>query len=282
MKIPQGWYVSNSSLHQHSDPKHRDTTHYIKLLKTLYGVKQAARAWWQHITPGLNKLGFRASATDPCLYLRDNCIILLYVDDCLIFTPDDSIIDATIQDLSQSYLIGDQGSVQDFLGLRITTDEKGTITLQQEGLINSILKDLQLENSYHKATPAIHVLHPDSAGHPCTEHWNYRSIIGKLNFLAQMTRPDISMAVHNCARFSHRPTNLHEQAVKRIGRYLAGTSTKGLTLRPQSNGKLDMRVDADFAGTWHKEYAHLRTSVLSRTGYVITYCGCIIQWGMGQ
>jgi hypothetical protein len=40
-----------------------------------------------------------------------------------------------------------------------------------------------------------------------------------------------------------------------------------------------MYVDADFAGTWHKEYAHLRESVLSRTGYVILYHGCPIHWG---
>jgi len=39
-----------------------------------------------------------------------------------------------------------------------------------------------------------------------------------------------------------------------------------------------MYIDADFAGTWHKEYSHLRDSVLSRTGFIITYCGCPITW----
>jgi hypothetical protein len=40
-----------------------------------------------------------------------------------------------------------------------------------------------------------------------------------------------------------------------------------------------MYVDADFAGRWHKEYSHLRDSVLSRTGFVITFCGCPVTWG---
>jgi hypothetical protein len=39
-----------------------------------------------------------------------------------------------------------------------------------------------------------------------------------------------------------------------------------------------MLVDANFAGRWHKEVSHLRDSVLSRTGYVVTFCGCPISW----
>lgn len=94
-----------------------------------------------------------------------------------------------------------------------------------------------------------------------------------------MTRPDISMAVHNCAHFSAAPTALHEQAVKRIGQYLVGTRDRGLIYTPTSTGQLDMYVDANFAGTWHKEYAHLCGSCLSHTGYVITYNNCPIHWG---
>ncbi len=93
-----------------------------------------------------------------------------------------------------------------------------------------------------------------------------------------MTRPDISMAVHNCARFSPRPTSLHEQAVKRIGRYLAYTRSKGLTYHPDQSHRLNMYVDADFRGTWHREYSHLHGSCLSRSGFVIIYNGCPIHW----
>jgi hypothetical protein len=279
MKIPQGWHVSDSVLCQHADPTYRDTTHYIRLLKTLYGVKQAARQWYKHISAGLHALGFKTSNIDPCLFLKDDCLILLYVDDCLFFSTDDAIIDSLIAQLSTYFKIGEQGSIQDFLGIRITTDAQSRIHLQQEGLIREILNDLGLTTSHPKPTPAIHVLHPDHNGHQREKSWNYRSIIGKLNFLAQMTRPDISMAVHNCARFSHKPTQLHEQAVKRIGRYLAHTTDKGLINTPDSSGALNMFIDADFAGTWHKEFSHLRDCVLSRTGYVIVYNGCPIQWG---
>jgi hypothetical protein len=279
MRIPQGWYISNGKLQPHTEPRHRDTAHYIKLAKTLYGVKQAARQGYNHIKAGLLSMGFRASAIDPCLFIRHDMIILIYVDDCLLFGKTESIIDAVISKLSTTYTIGEQGSVQDFLGLRITSEPDGTTHFKQAGLICSILHDLHLTDSASKPSPAVHVLHPDSNGLPREELWNYRSIIGKLNFLAQMTRPDISMAVHNCARFASNPTSLHEQAVKRIGRYLAHTRNQGLIYRPNQSHRLDIYVDADFAGTWHREYAHLHGSCLSRSGFVLIYNGCPIHWG---
>lgn len=86
------------------------------------------------------------------------------------------------------------------------------------------------------------------------------------------------MAVHQCAKYCSQPKAIHELAVKRIVRYLLATKDKGLILKPSTSLTLDMFVDADFAGMWHKEYAALRTNVLSRTGFVITFCGCPITW----
>jgi hypothetical protein len=42
MKIPQGWQIVDNKLCPHPDPRHRDNTHYIKVMKSLYGIKQAA------------------------------------------------------------------------------------------------------------------------------------------------------------------------------------------------------------------------------------------------
>lgn len=93
--------------------------------------------------------------------------------------------------------------------------------MTQTGLINSILSDIGITADCKVSyTPSDQVLHPDTIGPPHCETWNYRSIIGKLNFLAQNTRPDISMAVHNCGRFCTKPTQLHETTIKRLCRYL--------------------------------------------------------------
>jgi len=51
-----------------------------------------------------------------------------------------------------------------------------------------------------------------------------------------------------------------------------------LILTPSTYLSLNILVDADFVGCWHKEYSDLRDSVLSRTGYVIRFCGCPVTW----
>jgi len=61
---------------------------------------------------------------------------------------------------------------------------------------------------------------------------------------------------------------LHELAVKRIGRYLLATRDKGLIMYPTQDFKLDTFIDADFAGMWHREYSELHECALSRTGYI--------------
>ena len=105
------------------------------------------------------------------------------------------------------------------------------------------------------------------------------SVIGKLNFIAANTHPDISFAVHQCARFCANPKAIHDLEVKRIIRYLIATRDKGLIMTPTSTLGLDAYVDGDFAGMWHKKQFHLRENVSSRTGFIITFCGCPVSWG---
>jgi hypothetical protein len=85
------------------------------------------------------------------------------------FSPSNQVIDEIITKLSHTFKTGDQGTIQDFLGICISMDANGAIYLQQPGLINEILQDLQLLDAHPKPPPTIHVLHPDSNGHPREE-----------------------------------------------------------------------------------------------------------------
>jgi hypothetical protein len=87
IQVPQGWFVKNGRLGQHTNPKFNDVTHYMQLKRNLYSCKQAARNWFQHLTKVLLKLGFVQSKTDTCLFLCNDSILVVYVDDCLIFAP---------------------------------------------------------------------------------------------------------------------------------------------------------------------------------------------------
>ena len=90
-----------------------------------------------------------------------------------------------------------------------------------------------------------------------TPDFHYRSAIRKLNFLEKSTKPDISVSVQQCARFTEHPKRSHTEAVKQIGHYLIGTHDKGLIIHPKSLWHFDCWVDADYAGNWHYNDAHI-------------------------
>ena len=79
--------------------------------------------------------------------------------------------------------------------------------------------------------------------------FNYRSVIGKLNYLEKASRPDISYAVHQCARFAADPKKEHGDTVRWIGRYLKGTKDQGVIMKPMPKREL--------AGDWHPKEAAL-------------------------
>jgi hypothetical protein len=242
------------------------------------GIKQAAHNWFNHLIDGLVILGFRQSQADCCLFLRNDCIIVVYVDDCLIFSPTKTTIDTNIANLSKTYNLQDEGDFSAYLGVQVTKDTaRGTITLTQPGLIEQVIQDVGLTDfSKGKDTPADSILHADKDGSPCRESWNYQSVIGKLSYIANNTRPDISMAVHQCAQFCTNPRAIHKLAVNGMIRYLYATKNKCIIMHPSSQLSLDMYVDSDFAGMWQREHTHLRDNVLSRTCYIIFFGGCPI------
>jgi hypothetical protein len=124
--------------------------------------------------------------------------------------------------------------------------------MTQPKLIQEIINDLGLkDNLVSKDTPALSssILQPMLDGENYEEKWNYRSIIGKLNYLEKSTRPDIAYAVHKCARFAANPKKEHAIAVKHIGRYLLSTKDKGITCTPNDHA-IECYADSDFAGNW--------------------------------
>ncbi|KAI2500885.1 hypothetical protein MHU86_13605 [Fragilaria crotonensis] len=122
--------------------------------------------------------------------------------------------------------------------------------------------------------PALQAcLRIDPDGEPMDEFWNYHSIVGMLLYLSTNTRPDITFAVSQVARFNHSPKKSHASAIKTILCYLTRTADKGTIVTPTGYLSLDFYVDADFAGLHGRDPDHSDTSAKSRTGYIITLGG---------
>ena len=148
----------------------------------------------------------------------------------------------------------DEGDISDYLGIRIIKHKNGSIELTQPALIQQVVELLGICYKFkiHK-TPVVHhgLLHSDVEGPGRKQYWHYCSGIGMLNNLAMSTRPDIAFATHQCVCFCTDPKLSHEQAVKCICCYLAGTPNKGLLFTPDPTQALHCFVDADFAGLWN-------------------------------
>src|SRR6266487_1543573 len=116
MEQPEGFVVTSAS----------GGRLVYKLLKTLYGLKQAPRAWYSDIDIFFKSLGLIRSKEDYSLYIstKANIIILLFVDDMLLLSPDKVAIRTMKEHLFRKYKMTDLGPVQQFLGLQIVRDRK--------------------------------------------------------------------------------------------------------------------------------------------------------------
>ena len=142
----------------------------LKLKKNLYGLKDAACNWFQMLSDGLTgpKLKFQASDIDPCVFYRKNAIILIYVDDCIIFSKELKVIENIVKILKEDFDVELEedlhgGDISRFLGVDIVRNKDQSFELRQPFLIDRILKLLEIDEKVNpRKTPVSKpLLHKD-------------------------------------------------------------------------------------------------------------------------
>lgn len=245
----------------------------VKLVKSLYGLRQAPKLWYEYLYSRLRKLGFNRSSASDSLFLLlsdESIIILVYVDDILIMGQQSRINDV-ISRLRQLFVITDLGKPSHFLGIKLEFRSDG-IFLSQPAYIKKVIEMANLTESKPTKYP-LPMSHPlyESIIVPSKEDAAklngipFRSVLGALLYLATRTRPDISTAVSMIAKFQSCPTPTHWKMVKHVVRYLKGTEKHGILLPNQKQiDQVDVRcwTDAD----WARDISNRR----SRTGILIT------------
>ncbi|MGH7954829.1 MAG: reverse transcriptase domain-containing protein, partial [Gloeomargaritales cyanobacterium] len=127
VEIPRGFLTSNGGVK------------VLKLHSSLYGLRQAAERWYDKLSRGLTKRGFKQSKIDPCLFFHGKMICLIYVDDCLFFARKESDIHSMIKDLRAEFDLVVEDDVSTYLGIKIKSLEDGRIEMSQPYLIERIL-----------------------------------------------------------------------------------------------------------------------------------------------
>ena len=270
MRMPKGVEVEGDNTEEH----------VLQIERNVYGQKQAGRVWHKHLVSKLSSIGFVQSKIDPCVFYKGRIIYVLYTDDTILAGPNKKEIDETIEQIKSAGLqITVEGSIEDFLGVRVQRNNDGSFEFTQTHLIDQITQALHIQDARPRPVPAkLETLKRGINTPPFDNSFNYRSVLGKIGYLQICTRPDIAYSAHQCARYGTAPRKIHGDALRNIGKYLLGTRKGGMLYKPDRKRGLEVHVDADFAGNWDKLDAHNPDTVRSRHGYIISYAGCPILW----
>ncbi|KAF8697536.1 hypothetical protein HU200_035869 [Digitaria exilis] len=222
-------YVSQPAGFIVHDAEHK----VLRLKKALYGLKQAPRAWNAKFDATMLALGFQRSCSEHGVYTRtrggSRLIVGVYVDDLI-------ITGHSINDMNNF-----KGEMkEDTSGISFRQTAYATKLLERAGLIdcNPALSPMEHRLKLSKkSTTSV------------TDATEYRKIIGGLRYLVH-TRPDLAFAVGFLSRFMEEPDEDHMSAVKRVLRYVAGTSSYGLHYprMKHAEAKLIGFSDSDMAG----------------------------------
>nr|GFB95669.1 putative ribonuclease H-like domain-containing protein [Tanacetum cinerariifolium] len=211
------------------DPEHPDKVY--KVVKALYGLHQAPRAWYETLATYLLENRFQRGTINQTLFIKkqhkDILLVQIYVDDIIFGATNKAPCQSFEKLMKDKFQMSSMGELTFFLGLQVKQKKDG-IFISQDKYVAKILGKFGLFEGKSASTPidAKKPLLKDSDGEDVDVH-TYRSMISSLMYLTS-SRPDIMFAVCACARFQVTPKVSHLNAVKRIFRYLKGKSLLGL------------------------------------------------------
>ena len=276
MKQPQGYHKGGVNM-------------VCRLLKSVYGTKQAPHNWNETVNEFLISIGFTRCISDTCVYIRKTktgkiILIGLYVDDLPIAYHKDDLVEweEIKTQFTNRFKMKYLGECRLILGMRITRNRTNKIlTIDNEVHINRMLTHFQMSDCQPKSTPATNekLIQTPKQDENIVDKPYYQSIVGALNYLQQTTRPDIALATNQLCRHASNPGPQHLIAAKRVLRYLRGTAHVGLTY---SGGdeilemdkplpiSIETWTDADWGGDLNDRK--------STTGLVVKIDGCSVSW----
>lgn len=248
-----------------------------KLNKSIYGLKQASKSWNDRFNKFAAEIGFHRCDEDPCLYVRNGksgpVYICLYVVDILIISKCLREVQTVKRMLKQEFKMVDLGEAEMFLGLKIERNSTdGVMKLSQPGYTEAVLRRFGMSACKPASTPMEANLKLRKEKAEVNLEQPYRELIGCLTYLVVTSRPELSAAVSYFSQFQCNPTQEHWTHVKRILRYLRGTTNHGLVYRRAEStvGQLEGFADANWATDVNDRH--------SVSGYLLQVHGSTTAW----
>ncbi|XP_022853510.1 uncharacterized protein LOC111374981 [Olea europaea var. sylvestris] len=254
MTIPSGFNNSN------------EESRVCKLRKSLYGLKQSPRAWFDRFAKVLKTQGYQQGQSDHTMFYHLSrgvkTILIVYVDDIILTGDNIGEMERLKKCLATEFEVKDLGQMRYFLGMEIARSKKG-ISVSQRKYILDLLAETGMLGCKPSDTPIEAGKVIKDTGKP-VEMDKYQRLVGKLIYLSH-TRPDIAFAVSVVSQHMQAPKEIRLEAVYKILRYLKGTSGRGLFFGKNKSKGVEIFTYADWAGSTEDRR--------STTGY------CTFVWG---
>ena len=258
-----------------------------RLLKSIYGLRQASRVWNIKFSEFLIRFGLVQSQSDPCLFIRHQrkgetevfLAFLLYVDDGLVVSNSTAAMTEMVDFLSKEFDIKTLPADR-FIGIDITRNRANrSLHLGQPDYCQKVIERFSMTDCKPLSVPADPCSHLSPEMCPSTTEEQqemsrtpYLEAIGSLLHLSNLTRCDIAFAVGQASRYSNNPGKAHWRAVKRIIAYLKQTIHFGIEFG-ESDGECHQLFgycDSDYAGD-------LQTRK-STSGFIFLLWGAPVSW----
>jgi copper chaperone CopZ len=256
----------------------------LRLKQTLYGLVQAAWAWWLKFVDSLKSKNFKRCPIDPCFMVSENehgiAILCIYVDDVMC-VGDEMAVKEAIRNIEGMYSIKRMGKLHEYVGVTIEKKKENMYVMSQPETIKKLKKKfvLEYENLREKKTPAASrdvVIRPTLEEEKIEkdEQDRYRSGVGMLLWLTKHSRSDIANCVREASKVMDGATLAHYKYMLCIVKYVVDTENLKLKINPNKVHEGEWHVkaftDSDFSGD-HET----RKSV---SGFIVYFMGAPIAW----
>ncbi|KAL7531460.1 LOW QUALITY PROTEIN: hypothetical protein ACHAWF_003779 [Thalassiosira exigua] len=234
MELPHGIFDKSASIKDYA----------LKFLANVYGQKQRCRN--EYFTSNLvDGLGFVQPKVDNCVFNRGSTIFICYTDNGTALDIDSKNLENLL--VESKLKVEDISHPNNNVGVNIQQQSDGIFHFDQTTLIDQIIADCELTKSTKKEqvpTKSIKILSAHLDSPKFEGPFSYCSIMGKLNYLAQMTHPDIMYVLQSYAKYSSNPRKEHRTAVLDIVMYLKSTQTLSLKFKPDPMSQLCRQLES--------------------------------------
>ena len=244
-----------------------------KLNKSLYGLKQSPRAWFERFTKVILQNGYKQSLADHTLFIKvtstnKKAILIVYVDDIILTGDDEEEISNLKKLLNREFETKDLGKLRYFLGMEVARSKEGLVINQRKYVLD-LLKETGFLGCKPADTPMEANLRFNKEDESLVDREKFQRLVGKLIYLS-LTRPDIAFPVNVISQHMTNPTEEHMAAANRILKYLKKTPGHGLMFKKTQDRTVKIFTDSSWAGDL--------TERRSTSGYCTFVWGNLTTW----